>query len=87
MDTAFFIWPSPFRFRAGVLGAADSAFRSKVLKQFFFQHPTRLNEQTATITWPNLSASVFFGGCGKGRVSGAQTHGCRGPADIQSIAR
>ena len=37
----------PVSFQAGVLGGADSAFRSKVLKQFFFQHPTRLNEQTA----------------------------------------
>jgi hypothetical protein len=37
----------PVSFQAGVLGAADSAFRSKVLKPFFFQHPTRLNEQTA----------------------------------------
>jgi hypothetical protein len=40
-----------------------------------------------TITWPNLSASAFVGGCGKGRVSDPQTHGCRGPADIRSIAR
>ena len=40
-----------------------------------------------TITWPNLSASAFVGGCGKGRVSDPQTHGCRGPADIGSIAR
>jgi len=37
----------PVSFQAGVLGAADSALRSKVLKQFLFQHPTRLNEQTA----------------------------------------
>ncbi len=37
----------PVSFQAGVLGAADSAFRSKVLKQFFFQHPTRLNKQAA----------------------------------------
>ena len=37
----------PGSFQAGVLGAADSAFRSEVLKQFFFQHPARLNEQTA----------------------------------------
>jgi hypothetical protein len=26
----------PVSFKAGVLGTADSAFRSKVLKQFFF---------------------------------------------------
>ena len=37
----------PVSFQAGVLGAADSAFRSKVLKQFFFQHPTRLNKQAS----------------------------------------
>jgi hypothetical protein len=37
----------PGSFRTGVLGAADSAFRSKVLKQFLFQHPRRLNEQAA----------------------------------------
>jgi hypothetical protein len=29
----------PVSFQAGVLGAADSAFRSKVLKQFFFSTP------------------------------------------------
>jgi hypothetical protein len=40
-----------------------------------------------TITWPHLSASTFVGGCGKGRVSDPQTHGCRGPADIRNIAR
>jgi hypothetical protein len=38
-------------------------------------------------TWPDLSASAFVGGCGKGRVSDPQTHSCRGPADIRSIAR
>jgi hypothetical protein len=38
-------------------------------------------------TWPHLSASAFVGGCGKGRVSDPQTHGCRGPADIRVIAR
>ena len=37
----------PVSFQASVLGAADSAFRSKVLKQFVFQPPTRLNEQAA----------------------------------------
>ena len=26
---------------------------------------------------------LFFGRCGKGRVSDPQTHGCRGPADIR----
>jgi hypothetical protein len=40
-----------------------------------------------TITWPDLSASAFVGGCGRGRVSDPQTHSCRGPADIRSIAR
>jgi hypothetical protein len=37
----------------------------------------------ATNTWPNFAPSSFIGGCGKGRVSEAQTHGCRGPADIR----
>jgi hypothetical protein len=41
---------------------------------------------TPTITWPKLSESALVGGCGKGRVSDPQTHGCRGPADIRSIA-
>jgi hypothetical protein len=40
-----------------------------------------------TITWPNASVSAFIGGCGKGRVRDLQTRGCRGPADIPSIAR
>jgi len=35
----------------------------------------------------NLSESAFFGGCGRGRVSDPQTHGCRGPADIRNIER
>jgi hypothetical protein len=39
-----------------------------------------------TIAWPYLSAGPLVGGCGKGRVSDPQTHGCRGPADIQRIA-
>jgi hypothetical protein len=34
-------------FQAGMPGTADRAFRSQVLKQFFFQHATRLNEQAA----------------------------------------
>jgi hypothetical protein len=33
-------------------------------------------------TWPGLSAEGLVGGCGKGRVSDPETHGCRGPADI-----
>jgi hypothetical protein len=40
-----------------------------------------------TFTWPNASVSAFVGGCGKGRVRDLQTRGCRGPADIPSIAR
>jgi hypothetical protein len=40
-----------------------------------------------TTTWPDLSATAFVGGCGRGRVSDPQTHGCRGPADLRSIAR
>jgi hypothetical protein len=40
-----------------------------------------------TIAWPDLSASAFVGGCGKGRLSDPQTHECRGPADIRNIAR
>jgi hypothetical protein len=39
-----------------------------------------------TVASPNLSAGAFVGGCGKGRVSEPQTHGCRGPADIRRIA-
>jgi hypothetical protein len=39
-----------------------------------------------TITWSDVSASALVGGCGRGRVSDPQTHGCRGPADIRSIA-
>lgn len=35
----------------------------------------------------DLSKSALFGGCGRGRVSDPQTHGCRGPADIRNIAR
>jgi hypothetical protein len=38
-------------------------------------------------TRPDLSATAFVGGCGRGRVSDPQTHGCRGPADLRSIAR
>lgn len=41
--------------------------------------------QPPAITWPGLSAGALIGGCGKGRVSDPQTHGCRGPADIRSI--
>src|SRR5271165_4013466 len=37
----------PVPFQAGVPGAADRAFRSQVLKQLFFQHAARLNEQAA----------------------------------------
>jgi hypothetical protein len=40
-----------------------------------------------TITWPNASVSVLFGGCGKGRVRDLQTRGCRGPADMRIIPR
>jgi hypothetical protein len=40
-----------------------------------------------TITWPYVSAGALVGGCGKGRVSEPQTHRCRGPADIRSVAR
>jgi hypothetical protein len=39
------------------------------------------------IAWPNAPTGALIGGCGKGRISDSQTHGCRGPADIQrSIA-
>jgi hypothetical protein len=37
------------------------------------------------IMWPNGVTSALVGGCGKGRVSDRQTHGCLGPADIRSI--
>jgi hypothetical protein len=52
-----------------------------------FPSAVTADDPPPTITWPNLSESAFFGGCGKGRVSDPQTHGCRGPADIRSIAR
>jgi hypothetical protein len=39
-----------------------------------------------TLTRPGPSARALFGGCGKGRVSDAQTHDCRGPADIRGTA-
>jgi hypothetical protein len=42
--------------------------------------------QPPAIIRPSLSASAPIGGCGKGRVSDPQTHGCRGPADIWNIA-
>jgi hypothetical protein len=42
--------------------------------------------QPPTIAWPDASASALLGGCGRGRVSDPQTHGCRGPADIRSMA-
>ena len=38
---------APVSFQAGVPGAANGAFRSQVLKQLFFQHAPRLNEQAA----------------------------------------
>jgi hypothetical protein len=40
-----------------------------------------------TIMSPNASVSAFIGGCGKGRVSDPQTHGCRGPGDIRGLTR
>jgi hypothetical protein len=36
-----------------------------------------------TITWPTTSEGYLVGGCGKGRISDPQTHGCRGPADLR----
>jgi hypothetical protein len=36
-----------------------------------------------TVTWPKISAGDLVGGCGKGRVSDAQTHVCHGSADIR----
>jgi hypothetical protein len=36
-----------------------------------------------TLAWPNMSATNFVGGCGRGRVNDNQTHGCHGPADIR----
>src|SRR5712671_4257778 len=42
MDTAFLIWPSPFRFHAGVPGSADRAPRPQVLKKLLFKHAARL---------------------------------------------
>jgi hypothetical protein len=32
---------------------------------------------------PSVSARDFVGGCGRGRVRDAQTHTCRGPADLR----
>jgi hypothetical protein len=37
------------------------------------------------ITWSDVSASALVS-CGRGRVRDPQTHDCRGPADIRSIA-
>ena len=37
----------PVPFQAGVPGAADRALRPQVLKQLFFQHAARLDEQAA----------------------------------------
>jgi len=42
--------------------------------------------QPPGITWPSGSPSALVGGCGRGRVSDPQTHGCRGPADIRNVA-
>jgi hypothetical protein len=36
-------------------------------------------------TSPAAFAGGLIGGCGRGRVSDPQTHGCRGPADIRSF--
>jgi hypothetical protein len=52
-----------------------------------FPSEVTTDDPPPTTTWPNLSAGSFVGGCGRGRVSDPQTHGCRGPADIMSIAR
>jgi hypothetical protein len=40
-----------------------------------------------TIMPPNVGANAFTGGCGKGRVSDPQTHGCRDPGDIRGLTR
>ena len=42
---------------------------------------------TPAIMPPNASVNPFIGGCGKGRVSDPQTHGCRGPGDIRGLTR
>jgi hypothetical protein len=52
-----------------------------------FPSAVTADDPLPTITRPNLSENAFFGGCGKGRVSDPQTHGCRGPADMRNIAR
>jgi hypothetical protein len=50
----------PVPFQAGVPGAADRAFRFQALKQLFFQHAARLNEQAAIdrLVTPDFVAST-----------------------------
>ena len=52
-----------------------------------FPSAVTADDPPQTVRRPNVSESAFFGGCGKGRVNEPQTHRCRGPADIRSIAR
>jgi hypothetical protein len=40
-----------------------------------------------TVNWLDPSANAFVGGCGRGRITDPQTHGCRGPADLRGVAR
>jgi hypothetical protein len=35
------------------------------------------------VSIPHVTAGDLVGGCGRGRIRDAQTHGCRGPADIR----
>jgi hypothetical protein len=52
-----------------------------------FPSAVTADDPPQTVTWPDVSENAFFGGCGRGRVSDPETHGCRGPADIRSIVR
>jgi hypothetical protein len=35
------------------------------------------------ISMPHVTAGDLVGGCGRGRIRDARTHGCRGPGDIR----
>jgi hypothetical protein len=50
-----------------------------------FQKPAVVTAgmSTAASSVPTISPSDVVGGCGRGRVRDAQTHVCRGPADIR----
>jgi hypothetical protein len=67
-----------------VMGSESQAAGSFQTKPAF---PTVVTAGVSTVTpsvsVPSLSAGDLVGGCGRGRVRDAQTHQCRGPADIR----